>query len=582
MPFLFRLWLFLCSGALPLAAEFVPPAEGPVPFRRDKLPLDVDTMTGLSRQLMTFTGAGVADDPGELRALAQVTALALALDPANQEARDLIAKLKSGRAAELAEKQQLERAKNRAWQVMGWLEMPEAGADGQALAACLGDVLVVVDPDHPRSKRRTAGEQGAWTGWVAEELAFRPKEKEPVMEDPVTPPVEPEEETKALALGEVSGWMPLWSIDKLGLEKALEWVEVDLHAKVVEEKNAPLMMVAGVNNLKEYRTAFRRLEAAMEARHGTLPRGLQLEVDFGKPGYSVDLNGSALTGTAALLVDAAFSGKPPAASVLAVVGEDGKLELPPRLWQTLRAMSPLEPGRRLILPGNAVDFLKALVVMDDAAFFMKNEVLLAESVDELCELAAASPKEEIAAGFEQFSTIRSVGDGKALGSFVAHPSTQQRLRELALAMPEHASARMLALQGSGNRPRFLDRAVLAREIRSALEPAGYLTEVQMSMLAPERLETAHESCRERLDALAGYVDIRDRDLHKEAVAVADSLRTLARLLPEKDLLRRMAQLEKQTEVYNNARKEYVQLLRKLGTAAGDGADFPPPKTGGDN
>lgn len=494
----------------------------------------------------------------------------------------MIVKLKSGRAAELAEKQVLERARNRAWQVMAWLEMPEAGADGQALAACLGDVLVAVDPKHPRAKGRAAGEQGAWKGWVAEELAFRPKEKEPVMEDPVTPPVEPEEESKALALGEVSGWMPLWSVDKLSAEKKLEWAEVGLRGEVTAQKKAPLMTVAGAANPKVFRTAFRLLEAAMEERHGTLPKGLALELDFGKPGYAMDLNGSALTGTAALLVDAAFSGKPPAASVLAVVGEDGKLEPPPRLWQTLRAMSPLEPGRRLILPEEAADLLKALVVMDDAAFFMKNEVLLAGTVDELCELAAAEPGEELAAALKQFEGIRSVGEGKALGPFVAHPSTQQRLRDLALAMPEHASARMLALQGSGNRPRFLDRAVLAREIRSALEPARYLTAVQMTMLAPERLEQGHESCREQLDALAGYVDIRDRDLHKEAVAVADSLRTLARLVPEEDLLKRMTQLEKQTEAYTSARNGYIQLMRKLNTAAGDGADFPLPKTAGDN
>ena len=72
MPFLSRALLMLCAASLPLAAEFVPPAEGPVPFRRDKLPVDVDTMVALSRQLTIFTGARVADDPDELRAVAHV------------------------------------------------------------------------------------------------------------------------------------------------------------------------------------------------------------------------------------------------------------------------------------------------------------------------------------------------------------------------------------------------------------------------------------------------------------------------------------------------------------------------------
>jgi hypothetical protein len=179
MPFLSRVLPLLCVVPLPLAAEFVAPAEGPVPFRRDKLPVDVETMESLSRQLTLFTGARVADDADELRAVAQMAALALALDPVNRDTRALIDSLKAGGAPAAAEAEEVERARNRAWQVLGWLEMPEAGADGQALAACLGDVMAMADPHHPKAReRRSAGEQGAWKGWVADEAAFGPKETE--------------------------------------------------------------------------------------------------------------------------------------------------------------------------------------------------------------------------------------------------------------------------------------------------------------------------------------------------------------------------------------------------------------------
>lgn len=599
MPFLSRALLLLCAASLPLAAEFVPPAEGPVPFRRDKLPVDVETMTGLSRQLTLFTGARAADDPDELRAVAQMAALALALDPANRDARALIDSLKSGKAPEPAAEEDLERARNRAWQVLAWLEMPEAGADGQALAACLGDVLAVADPRHPKARDwRSAGEQGAWKGWVADESAFRPKETEskPDMkeEEETDEPDQPDEEEKTpneLALKELSSALPVWYFSKELGQMKLAVVPVHLKASILkpeedkdddadDDHNQPKppefqVQVPGEGMTDRFAKAMREVKSAIGERHGSLPHGFQARLDLGKVDYSLSRNGMALTGTTALLIDGAMSGKVPTAITLAVVGEDGKLELPPRFWQTLRAFSASQStGTRLILPDEAADFLTALVVMDDAAFFMKNEVLLAGTVDELCGLASPTPEAEVADGLKRFDEIRKVGQGKALGTFVAHPATQARLRELAGVMPEHASARMLALQGSGSRPRFLERSILAREIRSGLEPVGVVMNGGPDDIDPEQLEKAHESSRAQLDALTGYIDIRDRDLHKAATDVADSLRPLARLLPKKDYDGSSGLMQKQIEAYRTARSEYSRVFRELNQAAGDADEFP--------
>jgi hypothetical protein len=578
-----RALLMLAVGMLPLAAEFVPPAEGPLPFRRDKLPVDVDTMTTLSRQLMVLarTTADAAKSP---RAVAQMTALALALEPANPEARELIDAMKSATPPPADGREDVERARNRAWQTLAWLEMPEAGADGQALAACLGDVLALADPRHPKAReRRTAGEQGAWKDWVAEESAFRPKKPDNPLDLPEPAPDPQPESDKpdpVLTLSELSLPMPIWYYDKESKLMKLASLPVNLKARIDEgsEEEGPKrsMEIAGEGMTERFKPGLARLEAAIEARHGSLPPGLQLRFDFGKTEYSFSRNGMALTGTAVLLLDGALTGKIPTAVTLAEVGEDGKLLLPPRFWQTLRAFSVVSPGTRLILPDEAADFLTALVAMDDAAFFMKNEVLLAGSVDELCDLAAAVPEAGIADGLKRFDEIRKVGQGKALGTFVAHPATQQRLRELSGVMPEHASARMLALQGSGSRPRFLERPILAREVRAALEPAAYLVEQERDDLDPARLELAHESSRERLDKVSAYIDIRDRDLLKSAIDMVDTLRSLARLLPKKDPEGFTSMEQKQQAAYESARREYYRVMAGLAQTAGDSADFPPP------
>lgn len=588
MPPIFRAVLMLCAGILPVAAEFVPPTEGPPPFRRDQLPLDADTMGSLSRQLTVLAGdppAGVSAE-GVLRSAAQALALALALDPENEDAKQGIDLLRRGDSLKRSGPDEIGRVRNRAWQILAWLEMPEAGEDGQALAACLGDVLAAADPRHPKSEQwRKAGEKGAWTNWVAAESEFRDKEPSPIEEEEVEMPVAEEEEeaprepSKDLAVNELSVKMPIWQYDKIAQKMALDIATVNLRASVSqvpeEEEGKPTFQMVGDGFDPRLADSFHRVEQFVGSRHGSLPRGLSVQIGMAKGGYTFSRNGRTLSGAAALLMDGAMTGKRPTAMPLVVVGEGGKLELPPRFWQTLRALSPLEGGR-LILPDAAADYLTALVVLDDAAFFMKYEVLLAGSVDELCDLASPNPDPEVADGLKRFDEIRKVGQGKPLGTFVAHPTTQQRLREVVGLLPEHASARLLALQGSGSRPRFLQRAILAREIRTAVEPMAYLTDRNPQMRDSDRLEAVRKSCREMLDRLTGYIDIRDRDLHKAAVDVTDSLRTLARLLAKRDSDNPGNLMMKQTEALNAAYQGYHQLLRDLSAAAGDVEDFPLP------
>jgi hypothetical protein len=568
--------------SLPGWAAFVPPAEGPVPFRRDKLPVDVDTMTALSRQVTVLAASETGEDAGERRAVAQMAALALALDPANRQAREVIAAAEKGEKPSEPASDELERARNRAWQTLSWLEMPEAGPDGNALAACLGDVLAVADPRHPKAKER-AGEKGAWKDWVAAKDAFQTKQ--PVKPVEPEPPTEPEKTTPALTLANLELPMPLWVQNiETGVE-SMQAVKVSFQGEVTG-KGPTELEVPGEGVSQRLAKPFRALEAAMEARHGSFPEGLKITLGFGgKVPYSLSRNGAALTGTTALLLEGALTGKVPAAYTLAQVGEGGKLELPPKFWHSLRALSAMPGGGRLILPEQAADFLPALLTMDDAAFFMKREVLLASTVDELCDLAAAVQEGPAGEAMKRFSEIRKVGEGKALGTFVSHPATQQRLKEITDAFPQHMSARMLALQGSGNRARFLPRPVLAREIRTALEPTAVLATLEVKYSddnVDHGLDKAHEASRTVLDSLsaAGYVDIRDRDLLKSAMEVTDTLRSLARLLSKEEDDNGTI-TPKKVQAAKAARDAYHKAIRELTTAAGDEADYPLPKSGPD-
>ncbi len=556
-------------------AEFVPPAEGPVPFRRDKLPVDVDTIAALSRQVTVLAGAGLPADAAGRRTAAQIAALALALDPANRPARDLLDRLKAGEVPAAAEGGELQRSRSRIWQTLAWLEMPEAGADGRALAACLTDVLVIADPDHPRAReQREGGEIGRWTGWVAPESAFREKAPEP---DPEPMPEKEEAPLPAVALAEVSTPVPVWTRDKNKESPSLRMAL--LRAKVSPGSESGGVEIRWQDALRPGLTPpSRAVAAAVAKRHDGLKGGLTADFTCRMDGtYDPAGNGGTLSGSAAVLLEAALSGNSGPALAFAVAGEDGSLSLPPAFWSALRALAASEKGHRIILPAKAENFLPSLLLLDGPDFFMENEVLLAGTVEELCSLAAGKPDPALAESLAAFAEIRAAGEGKAIGPFLAHPSTQARLNKLASAMPRHASARMLALQGSGSRPRFLPRPVLAREIRNALQPIGYLREETGNELLTARLDEIHAGCREQLDGLFGFIEIRDRDLHKSAVAVADSIRTLARLLDREDRDYPYELRLKQTEARRATWTEYLAVLAELTEAAGDGTEYVLPK-----
>ena len=133
------------------ASEFVPPAEGPVAFRRDRIPLEVEAMA------VTF-GRSSNCWPRDWRRRPRPTfgarrrflRLPLALDPGNTKARNLISGYRNARHVPGVDESRLKAGRRKIWQALAWLETPEAGIDGRALAACLKDVLVISRPHGPQ------------------------------------------------------------------------------------------------------------------------------------------------------------------------------------------------------------------------------------------------------------------------------------------------------------------------------------------------------------------------------------------------------------------------------------------------
>ncbi|BCX47859.1 hypothetical protein HAHE_17670 [Haloferula helveola] len=588
------LWIGLALVGTGFGA-FVPPAEGPVPFRRDKLPVDVATMTSLSSQLVSLAAHSNSEDPAKARTRAQMLALAAALDPSNTQAGKVVAALAKGEPIDAPSMDDVKMARTRAWNLLGWLEQPEAGEDGQALGACLGDVLIRIDPEHPLAKDRSGnGEKGDWNGWVAAVAAFRDRET-PSMEDGPddggTDDPAPESDRATLAMRKATVNIPLWCYNRESRKTTLEVAPLELSAWIKkkdddEDKGSDEEDSHDPERLRiqfgwksrgdESAILAERLQPWLASRYGKLPRDLQFRLELPKDLTPSIRNHGSLSGAVVILANAVFSGVEPEGAVLAMIGEEGDVRLPAKFWQTLRALAAMEdlPGERIILPAAALELLPSLLTLDQSEFFIRQEVLLAKDIDSLLAVSSSQPPDAVTAAHAAFEEIRTARGTRSLGSFLDFQSTQQRLTKLVGDCPQHASGRMLALRGTSQWPQRLPRAIYAREIRAAIEPMGDVLRVPADKIKRTQLQATEARCRESLGRVEKfYSSVSDRsELHDPATNTVKLLTGLAT-----DFKRSGDEFFNPAARVAPIYREYVDTLRLLTNAAGDAEEYPLPK-----
>lgn len=570
-----------------VAADFTPPSEGPVAFRRDKLPLGVETIGSLSGHLVVMAKGLDATTPEKRRAAAQMLAMASTLDPGNTKARELVAQYVSGDHKPKGDSEDIGKARAEIWQLVSWLDSPDAGAEAHSLSACLKDVLGTSNPDDPKAASlQGKDELGSWAGWIPPLASYQDSPTTPENgSDPkgTAPGVTPPGVIK-LASAQVSTLM--WTGSKT-IDGKAKWTlapgTLHMSARIAEPEAGEAPPFSVRFGSKDDGGFLVSLEQSIP---GYL-KGLELP-----PGGQVDLGGEefiasvpsrkmqAVSAAATLLTAAAVTGQEPTGAVLGTFDATGAFVLPTGFWEQLRAMESAPPGR-LVLPAEAAEYLPAMLAMEKPQFFLRHEILLAKDLRELQAFSAKSPAEPLAGITARFKEIRDKADIQAVGNYLANPHVRRRLAEIAQEMPLHYSAKMLAIQGSGSRPTKIPRPVLVPEIRRALTPMAWMAQWQGMDSSGEvdntnvpRVGPTYEACKTQVDALKRYVTKEDQPIMDEVDQLLTAIRTVERVVRSRAA---------SYEVYSAQTKlitAYRTTMNDLSRAAGEPVAKPESRSSG--
>lgn len=558
------------TGVALLAGEFAPPAEGPVPFHLDKIPLDGDTIKELSMDLEVLARGLNATNAPKRRRAAQLLALALALDPANTQARELLKEYRENRHAPAKDIGQLDTIRTRMAPYLVWLETAEAGNHGQALAACLTDVLTLADPTSTLpDASREPDEKGAWTTWIPDISAYQSKvvDKNHTPNIP-RPRVAPPPTRNDIPLGKAEVHTCLWQKDEK--DASAHWIlapaPLQMSATAIARDATgghpftlvigPPVPLEGVNGaappedvLAPVRTSLHNL---LLKYHKNLPADFRLSITSRELEQSLlSRKPQSISAAAAVLASAAITGRDPEAIIIGRIDESTAFRLPPGFWNQLQALGKGN-GQRLVLPTEAADYLSGQLAMEKCGFFLDYEVLLAANFKELLDLTAKTPDETLARTLAQFHEIRKQAGAQDVRKYLANRFVSQRLEEVMREAPFHSSAKMLYLQANGHRPTVISRKVLAAELRSTLDQMLWILKITTIIEANwkvgydasskpfnvtegykinssdnARMGDTYTLCRTRVDGLKRrYVEKKDLDLVERLLDVTNALRDL--------------------------------------------------------
>ncbi len=527
--------LLVLTGGLTAAPRFIPPDETRPLLRRDLLPLDSSDMKDLADHLAVIADGPVLPFPADLQRRARTLTLCLRISPAHPEGRNILAALRDEKNRTAPSQEKLEHAKNALISSAQWLIKRPASGEGHLLGQLLLDVLHPGDPDHPLMVTRLAGKQEErWAGVIAELADFENKPAPiPVIATipETTEPQAPEPKADPYKIKALLTKTPIFSVPQKDSKVAIP-VLADLSLIITPRPEAASPFTWKPAAKAPRLSLANRIRQALKATGNPLPNGFAQHISSDRHSYHHS-NGSNLAAPIAMMLDSALSGRPLRRNTILLAGlqPDGSLTKPTRSWELLLALNefPAPANSRLIVSPGLEEEMTALLVMEEASFFTKYEVISAPDLKTARKLffKDGKPSEDLAAAITGYQEVRKKAfESNSLPTFLSLTSVEQRLVRARSHSASHLSAAMLATQAV-RRPADLSRVMLARELHRRLAPLSRV-KYQPNVTTLRSIRENYKKTRATLDPLERRLHLREKELFQEALDVIKELNSFGR------------------------------------------------------
>lgn len=585
-----------------MAVTYHEPNNQEILIRTDKLPIDVDTMRWLSKQLTTIAereNSGTAD---QLRANAQLIALAKRLDPDNKEAIKLNQDLIEGENYEPAGNEAVSKATSRVWSLVQFLSNESAGKEANTLSNCIKDAMVVVDPTHPvLAEFKPSTER--WGGTVASLDKFKEESiiasadqsnNSRITDVPVDPIVKNDWQTDAESNNKkeepeaTASWhntktrisVPAQEYVRIGDNDTYRFHLISVSAEIKpNESSEDKKLIFNTSSGEERYDFIRRIEhpvkRVLSKFWKDIPSAkIDLKLANALGGQNQDYIQSAMI----LFLDSSLSNKDYNSNTLPLtsIDENGKFVRSDDFWEAMILLSKdTSTNRRVLASKDTEGDFRQLLALEKADFFAQNEVILVEGLKESRKYTSTTSDEKIKEATALFAEFQQVASSRSIGALSANKHVRERMEKILQLMPNHLSAKMILLQGSGSRPVKLESKYLAYALDSMTQPVEkYLDRInswsENSHWNSQNLESVSSELEKNLDNIKGYIDSSDNVMYNSTTDIISNLKSIARATDrlkggdeKKGYYEKIAR-----NSYDNLKSSYIILDAEIAKATG--------------
>ena len=218
--------------------------------------------------------------------------------------------------------------------------------------------------------------------------------------------------------------------------------------------------------------------------------------------------------------------------------------------------------------------MQQLLVFKEPDFFTRWEVLSASDIDQALAAAIQQSSADLSKASELFASFQDLSSKKTVIQLAADHNFRPALDEMVKLAPEHLSANMLLLQGSGKRPTHLSERALRLELRPLIDELNRVLQFQAEQPDSDELEKTHEQIGVKIEQLEPFVSRDDGPLYEDALELAKDFEKLASLRERiQNRHNNESSREKAQQLFEDMKNHGAALTERI--SAPIGADIDP-------